>query len=99
VSQRNPTHRVAAALSLVLACGLLGASIGLMTAQLFATEPASGWKRLGDASGALTVGSVLGVIAGGYLAFDLSTRARWWSSLVAIMLTAGTLWSLALTAQ
>jgi hypothetical protein len=99
VSQSNPTHRVIAALSLILACGLLGASIGLMTAQLFTTEPTSGWKGFGDASGALTVGGVLGAIAGGYLAFDLSTRARWWSSLVAIVLTAGTLWSLALTAQ
>jgi hypothetical protein len=99
VSQSNPTHRVIAALALVLSCGLLGASIGLMTAQLFASEPASGWQGFGDASGALTVGSVLGVTAGGYLAFDLSTRARWWSSLVAIVLTAGTLWSLALTAQ
>ena len=32
------------------------------------SEPASGWKSLGDASGALTVGSVLGAIAGAYLA-------------------------------
>lgn len=99
MSDSNPTHRVIAALSLILACGLLGASIGLMTAQLFATTPDAGWQSLGDASGPLTVGSVLGVIAGGYLAFDLSIRARWWSSMVAIVLTLSTLWSLALTAE
>lgn len=95
----NPTHRVIAALSLILACGLFGASIGLMTAQLFATTPKTGWQGLGGASGALTVGSGLGMVAGGYLAFDLSNRARWWSSMVAIVLSVGTLWSLTLTAE
>lgn len=99
VSSSNSTQRAIAALSLVLACLLLGAVIGLMTAQLFATEPPTDADRQGGASGALIVGGLLGLVAGGYLVRDLSVQARWWSAMVAVVLAAGTYWSLALTTE
>ena len=91
--------RAIAAISLALACVILGAAIGLMSASLLTPKDAMGWDGIADALGGLMVGGVLGLVAGGYLASGLSVRARWWSAAVALVLAAGTLWSLALTAN
>lgn len=91
--------RVTAALSLVLTCVLLGAVIGLLGVRLFAPEQTTEWHDVADALGGLVVGGASGLVAGGYLASGLSVRARWWSAAVAVLMAAGTLWSLALTAN
>ncbi len=89
-------QRITANLALVVACVLFGAAIALMAVSLFSTEPVHGWSRVVDNPGGMLVGGLMGCIAGIYLARDLSVTALWWSSAVAIVLTAGTLWSLAL---
>lgn len=93
----NPRSRqIVASLALVVACLLFGVAIALMAIALLSSEPVSGWAGLTDDLGGLFVGGLLGVIAGIYLARDLSVTALWWASAVAVLLTAGTLWSLAL---
>ena len=89
--------RVSAALGLVLSCVLLGAAIGLLATGLFTPEQTMDWDRVADARGGLTAGGAMGLVAGGYLASGLSVRARWWSAAAALLMAAGTLWSLALT--
>lgn len=89
--------RLIAALFLLLACVGLGVTVGLLSVVLLMQEQTTGWDGIADALGGLAVGGGLGLIAGGYLASGLSVRARWWSGAVAMLLAAGTLWSLALT--
>lgn len=86
-----------AALALSLSCIALGAAIGLMTDWLLAA-PATA-SDIADAAVEMLVGGALGLLAGLYLAHDLSVRARWWSALFAVLLAAATAWSLALTAS
>lgn len=92
-------RNVSSSVALVAGCLAFGAAIGWMAVYLFTTEPLQGWNDIRRASGALVVGGVLGGLAGIYLARDLSSRARWWSTAVTALLTAGTLWSLDLTAR
>jgi hypothetical protein len=87
---------LAARLSLVFACALFGAAIGLMAISLLPLEPVSTWTAVADHPGGLLTGMLLGALGGAYLARDLSNTALWWSTAVAVVLTAGTLWSLAL---
>lgn len=98
MSATTRSQRVTATLMLVAACLFFGAAIGQMAVVLLAVEPAAGWDGVADRSGGPIVGGLLGGIAGGYLARDLSVTARWWSTAVAVLLAVGTLWSLALTA-
>jgi len=103
-SQRSPNPsgrpaRVAAALFLVVSCLVLGGAVGLMSARLLMPATQSGWDAIADALGGVSIGAVLGALAGVYLVPGLSMRARWWSGGVALVLAAGTLWSLALTAD
>jgi hypothetical protein len=91
--------RVAAALFLIVGCLVLGAAVGLMSARLLMPVQPSGWDAIADALGGVSVGALLGALAGAYLLTGLSARARWWSGGVALVLAAGTLWSLALTAD
>jgi hypothetical protein len=93
------TSSAVAALALAIACLALGAAIGLMSVRLLMGESSTGWDAIADALGGVIIGSLLGLVAGGYLARDLSVTARWWSAAMAIMLAGGTLWSLALTAS
>ena len=83
-----------AALALALSCIALGAAIGLMTGWLLATPVTA--PDIFDAAVEILVGGALGLLAGLYLAHDLSVRARWWSALFAMLLAAATAWSLAL---
>ena len=91
--------RTIAALVLVLACVHLGAAVGFVSVSVLMLEPTMGRDAVADALGGLMVGGGLGLIAGGYLASGLPVRARWWSAAVAMLLAAGTMWSLALTAN
>lgn len=99
MTANTPTQRATATLALVAACLTLGAAIGLMSLWLLSPDPDNGGNTFSEAFGELIVGGLLGIVAGVYLARDLSVTARWWSAGVAILLTAGTLWSLALTAS
>lgn len=101
MNQRSTTrrlHALIAGLVLALACAFVGASIGLLGARLLSTPTGMGWDAIADALGGLMVGGVLGLGAGLYLNVGLSVRSRWWSSIVAVMLGLGILFSLALTA-
>lgn len=91
--------RASAALTLVSACVVLGAVIGWLAERLFVPAPMTGWDGIADATVGLIVGGSFGLVAGGYLASGLSNQARWWSAAVAVLLAAGTLWSLALTSN
>lgn len=93
------TSPAIAAFSLALACVVLGAAIGLMSESLLDSEQAGKPMAFADALGGILVGGGLGLLASFYLARDLSARARWWSAGVAIVLAAGTLWSLTLTSN
>jgi hypothetical protein len=88
---------ISSTVALIAACLAFGGAIGWMTVYLFSVEPVQGWSSVQRAAGALVVGSVSGALTGVYLARDLSARARWWSTGFAVLLAAGTLWSLALT--
>jgi hypothetical protein len=89
-------HTLAARFSLVFACALFGAAIGLMAIKLLPLEPVSTWAAIVDRPGGLLTGMLLGALGGAYLARDLSNTALWWSTAIAVLLTGGTLWSLAL---
>jgi hypothetical protein len=88
-----------AAAALSLACIALGAALGLMTNWLLSTPTALGSSRITDAVVEILVGGGIGFITALYLARDLSTRARWWSALIAVLLTAATVWSMTLTSN
>lgn len=90
-------HDLTSTVALVTACLVFGAAIGWMSVYLFAAEPVPGWAGVRRATGELVIGGVLGGLVGIYLARDIPARARWWSTGVAMLLAAGTLWSLALT--
>lgn len=90
-------QRATATLVLIASCVLFGVSIGVMGVYLFPGETTPSWSLALANPGSLVFWGVLGGIAGGYLARDLSVTARWWSSAVAIVLALGTVWSIALT--
>lgn len=92
------SQRVTATVVLFAACLFFGATVGYMAVSLFSAEPSDDWYTVADRTGGIVVGGLVGSIAGGYLAPGLSVTARWWSALVAVVLAAGTLWSLAITA-
>ena len=83
----------------IVACLAFGGAIGWMAAALFATETGAVRNGFGAASVALLIGGLAGATAGVDLARDMSPRARWWSTGIALLLAAGTLWSLDLTAR
>lgn len=98
MEKSNQSDRVAATVGLVGACVLFGLTIGQMAAFLLSDRPSADWYALSGSAGWLVAGGLMGGAAGAYLARDLSVTARWWSTAVAVVLAAGTLWSIALAA-
>lgn len=94
----SQSERVAATLGLVSGCVFFGLTIGQMAAFLLAETPGADWYTLSGGFGWHLACGLLGGLSGAYLARDLSVTARWRSAAVAVLLGAGTLWSIALAA-
>lgn len=90
--------RILTGLVLIAAGILAGAALGLLYVKLFVPKTGMGFDGLADALGGMMLGALIGMIAGGLMAFRLPIRKQWMGVGVALALAVVTFGGLVLTA-